>query len=78
MGLLMLASKEGNIMTAIKAFADRHVERFISRKFLAWLTATGLAVAGSLTSGDWVAVTLAYIGSQALVDLAVQWKHGRK
>ena len=33
---------------------------------------------GSLTSGDWVAVTLAYIGSQALVDLAAQWKHGSK
>ena len=64
-------------MTAVKAFADRHVERFISRKFLAWLTATALAVTGALTSGDWVAVTLAYIGSQALVDLAVQWKHGK-
>ncbi len=64
--------------TAIKSFADKHVERFISRKFLAWITATGLALSGSLTSGDWVAVTLAYIGSQALVDLAVQWKHGRK
>jgi len=37
-----------------------------------------LAVGGSLTSSDWVAVTLAYIGSQALVDLAVQWKHGQK
>jgi len=64
-------------MTALKAFADRHVERFISRKFLAWTTATVLAVTGALTSGDWVAVTLAYIGSQALVDLAVQWKHGK-
>ena len=65
-------------MTALRAFADRHVERFISRKFLAWITATVLAVVGSLTSGDWVAVTLAYIGSQALVDLAVQWKHGKQ
>lgn len=64
-------------MTALRSFADKHVERFISRKFLAWLTATGLAVTGALTSGDWVAVTLAYIGSQALVDLAVQWKHGK-
>ncbi len=65
------------MMSTLKSFADKHVERFISRKFLAWLTATGLAVYGSLTSGDWVAVTLAYIGSQALVDLAVQWKHGK-
>ena len=62
---------------AAKAFADKHLERFISRKFLAWITATGLCFGGTVTSGDWVAVTLAYIGSQALVDLAVQWKHGK-
>lgn len=60
-----------------KAFADKHLERFISRKFLAWITATSLCFVGTVTSGDWVAVTLAYIGSQALVDLAVQWKHGK-
>ena len=59
-----------------KAFADKHLERFISRKFLAWITATGLCMYGTVTSSDWVAVTLAYIGSQALVDLAVKWKHG--
>jgi len=64
-------------MSKIKSFMDRHVERFISRKFLAWLTATGLAINGSLTSDNWVAVTLAYIGTQALVDMATQWKHGK-
>jgi hypothetical protein len=64
-------------MAKIKAFMDKHVERFISRKFLAWGTATGLCMHGMLTSSDWVAVTLAYIGSQALVDLATQWKHGK-
>jgi hypothetical protein len=63
-------------MARVKAFMDKHVERFISRKFLAWGTATGLCVYGTVTSSDWVAVTLVYIGSQALVDLAVQWKHG--
>lgn len=62
----------------VRAFADKHLERFISRKFLAWLTATGLCYGGTVTSTDWVAVTLAYIGSQALVDLAVQWKHGKQ
>jgi hypothetical protein len=65
-------------MANLKAFADKHVERFISRKFLAWLTATGLAVQGSVTSDNWVAVTLAYIGTQALVDMATAWKHGFK
>lgn len=65
-------------MTQLKAFMDRYTEKFISRKFLAWLTATGLCVFGTVTSSDWVAVTLAYIGSQALVDLATQWKHGHR
>ena len=63
-------------MQKVRAWMDRHVERFISRKFLAWGTATYLVATNALTSEDWVAVTLAYIGSQALVDLATQWKHG--
>ena len=62
-------------MANVKAFFDKHVERFISRKFLAWGTATGLCFGGMVTSADWVAVTLAYIGTQALVDAAVMWKH---
>ena len=65
-------------MARLKAFMDKHVERFISRKFLAWGTATALCGYGTVTSSDWVAVTLAYIGSQALVDLATQWKHGKQ
>ena len=38
--------------------------------------ATWLVAQNSLTSEDWVAVTLAYIGSEALVDIAARWKHG--
>jgi len=63
-------------MTRLRAIADKHVERFISRKFLAWITATMLASYGVVSSSDWVAVTLAYIGTQALVDMATAWKHG--
>lgn len=58
------------------ALLDRNIEQFISRKFLAWATATAMCVAGSVDSDDWVAVTMAYIGTQALVDAAVKWKHG--
>ena len=65
------------MVARLKAIADKYTERFISRKFLAWITATSLCFVGTVTSSDWVAVTLAYIGSQALVDLAVQWKHGK-
>lgn len=61
-----------------KAFLDRNIEQFVSRKFLAWVTATGMCIAGAVASDDWVAVTMAYIGTQALVDAAVKWKHGHK
>ncbi len=63
-------------MTKVTAWLDKHVNRFISRKFLAWGTATFLVFNNALTSEDWVAVTLVYIGSEALVDLAQRWKHG--
>jgi len=59
-----------------KAYADKLVERVISRKFLAWIVATALCAIGMVSSDNWTAVTLAYIGTQALVDMAVQWKHG--
>ena len=57
------------MMTQIKAFADKHVERFISRKFLAWIAASGLALYGVLSSSDRTSLTMVYIGSQAAVDL---------
>ena len=65
------------MMTQTKAFIDTWLSKLTSRKLMVWLTATGLALADRLTSEDWVAVTLVYIGSQALVDLATQWKHGK-
>ena len=64
------------MMARAKAFLDKHMERFISRKFLAWITATALCWIGSVTSDNWTAITLAYIGTQALVDIATQWKKG--
>ena len=33
------------MMPAIKAFADKHLERFMSKKLLVWLTTTGLLLA---------------------------------
>ena len=64
-------------MKRARAWLDKQVQRFISRKFLAWGTATYLVLSNSLTSEDWVAVTLVYIGSQAMVDLATTWRHGK-
>ena len=59
-----------------KAVLDKALSKVTSRKLLVWLTATGLVLTGSLTSEDWVAVALVYIGSQSAVDLARAWRHG--
>jgi|TARA_Y100000310_G_scaffold275712_1_gene292396 hypothetical protein len=58
----------------IKAFADRYVEKFISRKFLAWCVATALALYGVLESEHWVWVTVSYLGTQAAIDAVVALK----
>ena len=63
-------------MEKVKAFLDKMTEKVISRKFLAWITATVLSACNHIDSEDWVAVTVMYIGSEALVDLAARWKHG--
>ena len=51
-----------------RAILDSIVEKAISRKFLAWITATGLLAFADLTSTDWVTITAIFIGSQAVVD----------
>ena len=58
---------------------DSLLTKLMSRKLMVWLTATGLMLtqAVPLQSSDWVAISLAYIGTQALVDAAVVWKHGK-
>ena len=66
------------MMKKARAFLDRHIERIISRKFMVWLTATGILINGQLTSSDWVAISLAYIGIQGLADIATQWKAGKR
>jgi len=40
----------------------------ISRKFLVWLTATGMLAASQVTSEDWVMISAIYIGGQAVID----------
>jgi hypothetical protein len=50
------------------AIIDKFSEKLISRKLLAWLTATLLLAFAGLTSADWVTVTCIYIGGQTVVD----------
>ena len=52
-----------------EAIIDRLSERLISRKFLAWITATVLlAFTSNLDPDNWVIVTSIYIGGQTVID----------
>ena len=67
------------MMTAIRHGLDKLLTKLVSRKLMVWLTATGLMLTETLPlqSGDWVAISLAYIGIQGLADIAREWKHGK-
>ncbi len=53
-----------------KGIIDKLVEKAISRKFLAWITATAILVlTAGLTSNDWVTITAIYIGGQTVIDV---------
>ncbi len=59
---------------ALKGALDRSLEKIVSRKLLVWVTATGLAAGGFLTSADWVVISSLYLGGQAVVDAVVKLK----
>ena len=66
--------KKGKVKKNKKGVIDRLMGRLIARKLAVWVAATVALGYGMLTSSDWVAVSLTYIGSQAAVDLAAKWK----
>ena len=55
---------------------DQWLGKWASRKLMVWATATGMLYAGAVTSPDWVAISLVYIGIQGLAEIAAKWKHG--
>ena len=61
-------------MARTKAFIDTWLEKFTSRKLLVWTTASALAFAGYLTSGDWVTISIVFIGTQGAVDIVERLK----
>lgn len=60
----------------MKQVADKLLGKLFSRKLMVWLTATGLLAFADLTSSDWVAISLVYIGIEGMADIAGRWKHG--
>ena len=53
---------------------DRGLQKIVSRKLLAWVTATGLLLFADLASSDWVIITCVYIGGQTVVDTVAKLK----
>ena len=62
------------MVAAVKAFADRHLERFVSKKLLVWLTTTGLLLAEKVDSEQWIIIATAYVGTQGFVDVVTRLK----
>ena len=66
------------MMEKVKPFVDGVIGRLLSRKLMVWMTATYFMLVGeALTSSDWAAISLAYIGMQGVADIAATWKHGK-
>ncbi len=59
---------EATMMTKATAFLDTWLAKLTSRKLMVWLTATGLTLAGHVTSEDWVIISAIYIGGQTVID----------
>lgn len=56
------------MMEKAQAFLDTWLSKLTSRKLMVWLTATGLTLAGHVTSEDWVIISAIYIGGQTVID----------
>lgn len=61
-----------------KGVADRLLGRFASRKLIVWVTATVALFYKFVPAEHWVTISLAYIGSQAVIDLATAWAQANK
>ena len=53
---------------------DKGLNKLVSRKLMAWATATCLLLFADLESGDWVIITTVYIGGQTIIDAVAKLK----
>tara|TARA_R110002020_G_scaffold473095_2_gene701886 strand:+ start:2063 stop:2248 length:186 start_codon:yes stop_codon:yes gene_type:complete len=58
----------------MKHLLDKGLNKVVSRKLLAWVTATGLLAFADLASSDWTMITVVYIGTQGVVDTVARLK----
>ena len=62
----------------VRHVIDKALDKAVSRKLLAWVTACGLLFTGNLDSEQWGMVTIVYIGSQAATDIMERFRFGSK
>jgi len=58
----------------MKHIIDKGLDKLVSRKLMAWATATCLLMFADLASSDWVMITCVYIGGQTVVDTVARLK----
>ena len=58
----------------VQSLLDSKLKKFISRKFLVWLSSTSLLMYDKITGEQWVYISMIYIGTQAIIDSFLQWK----
>lgn len=63
-------------MEKTKAFLDRILAKIISRKLSVWLACLILTFMGMFDSGDFLAISLMYIGIQGFEDIVTKWRFG--
>ena len=62
---------------SMKQALDKGLNKIISRKLLAWGTASTFLCLGFINNEQWTAITIGYVGIQGFADLAATWKHGK-
>ena len=63
-----------NENSRVQHILDRGLDKLVSRKLLAWATATALLIFSDLQSSDWVIITTVYIGGQTVIDAVTKLK----
>ena len=58
----------------MKHIIDKGLEKIVSRKLLAWATATALLLFADLASSDWVIITTVFLGGQTIIDAVAKLK----
>jgi len=58
----------------MKSFADKYINKFISKKLTVFVVGTIFLSIGNLESTEWMQLAIAYVGTQGFLDIVVAYK----